>query len=356
MTQEQKISDHFEKEIFFLRKKLQNPPFYWSKFYKTVSVHGSNRKTFPEYDVIIADIKDKEIVKIEVKAQKNLIIEQCEINTGQSVQKPSGLSQCLADVYYFFNFNNDNVVKDIDADKNITYDLYIIPKMDIEQMFEDNYKPVKEMIDKQDEKDVKENDFFDLDDKDPDFINKSSKLQAEINNLQKEILEIDKTLYFSRFHKLNHNNPNKNGIYNKNTGFGVLLHLDNLKKYLILSNQQSIKKSVKDSLISNNIQINNSVISGPDIKPATGQPCGRIIDNNLDENIKWLPDNIDNTIQIVKIDVEQYKIPKGSGKNNSSSESNSSSSSEGEETCLKLYNRLKRNINKKYKGKRGKYL
>jgi len=46
----------------------------------------------------------------------------------------------------------------------------------------------------------------------------------------------------------------------------------------------------------------------------------------------------------------------GSGKNVSSSESSSSSSSEGEETSLKVYNRLKRIIDKKYKTKKEKYL
>jgi hypothetical protein len=58
-----------------------------------------------------------------------------------------------------------------------------------------------------------------------------------------------------------------------------------------------------------------------------------------------------------KIEEKSLGIEKiGVGKYVSPSNSDSSSSSEGEENSLKVYNRLKRNINKKYKIKKEKYL
>jgi len=350
------ISDHFEPEIFFLRKKLSN--ITWKKFYKAKKVLGitKNGEPFPEYDILTADKNNKILQKIEVKAQQLLYLELCEVQANNPEPKqPSGLSQCLADFYYFFK-TSGTTAETIDAirrNQSITYDLYIVSKDDLIRYLNDdklsneqikiNIRQLDDMYERQKK----------LEETDPLW----REIEDEYNELNEKTDQLKKDLYFYEFKRLNNTKIDaKTGNYAKNTGWGVGLVSSNFELHKALSNQQSIPKNVKSGLIKTVKKLKNlPVITGPDTKPNNLQPCGVVIDNNLLEPYKWFPSNINNTIDTNKeVEVEEYAIPVGYGKDSDSDSSSSSSSDDG--SCRKIYNRLKRNIDKKYKGKKDKYL
>jgi hypothetical protein len=343
-----KISNHFEKEIFFIRKQTFSDA---TKFYKANSVVGYNKKSFPEYDVI-KENRNGDKLYIEVKTQMYPAIEMCEINKGMNIQRPSGLSQCLADVYYFFKVSekNDIIVNMIDNDQSIKYDLYVVSKSDIIDYMDEDLKNTDLM-------EIVKNDMIDtakeqeeLDKKDPNYQTKYDELEKEYYKYDTEYNELEKKLYFSEFKKLNSfNYPNaKTGLYDDNTGFGVVLRIDSFINHQILTNGQSVIKSVKDALVSVNTTIKGNIITGPDQKilKNTIQPIGKLIDPNIPNELKkWMPDNVDNDIQNLDIEVDEYKIPSGYGAgydSDSSSDSSDSGSSSDSDTGLQFMNLIKR--------------
>ena len=339
MTSLFKISEHFEKEIFFIRK----PTFTSvSKYYKANSVVGYNKKSFPEYDVIKEDRNGNKLF-IEVKTQIYPTIEMCEINKGMNIQRPSGFSQCLADVYYFFKVSekNDIIVNMIDNDQSITYDLYVVSKDELIDFMDEDIKNTdlmemkgKEMIDTAEKQEK-------LDKNKSDYQTKYDELEEKYYKYDKEYKDLEDKLYFTNFKKLNPNYPNKSGIYTDNTGFGINLRIDKFDLHKILTNQQSVIKSIKDGLIPVKTIIKGNIITGPDQKQLGQyiQPIGKIIDPNIPNEVeKWMPNNIDNDIQNLDIEVDEYKIPKGYGAGYDSDSSSDSGSSSDSDTGLEFLN------------------
>jgi len=320
-----KIADFFEKEVYYLYRNrlIQHDRFKY--FFMTKDVR-------PEYDVVLTD-KFNNQRYIEVKAQKNMILELNEFKKNSSVQTPSGLNRSLAVEYYFFHtkLSRDDCYNKIIANNDINYDLYIIPKDDFENII--NYQTLLDNQIKLKEEEIDEE------------FEKENPNQQILGRLEQEKYDLFISSKLSNYEKLNQNNPDANGVYRTNTGFGYTLIDRNLGEYKKLDNQLAIKETEKNNLVLRDTKIKSDILDSVNM-----------INSNLPDPDKWYPNNFNVKVKKVDIPVEGITMPVGYGKNYSSSESSSSSSSEGEETSLKVYNRIKRNIDKKYKTKKEKYL
>jgi len=304
------VADFFEKEVYFIGENNK-------KFFLT----EGNR---PEYDIII-EKNDNTKVYYEVKAQKNLIIELAEFKKGSNKKTPSGISQSLADYYLFFHTNesSNELAPKIKSGVDIYYDLYKINKDEIMKII------------------------------------KAGRLVSK----------------YSQLNNTPENIPDKNGKYLKNTGWGYTFNTEVLKKFKKESKVLAVPFKIKEKMDKDlKIRVPNygytKYIQSPIIEKPKNM-LDKFIDTTLNEPELFYPENINNDIVESTIGTNEYTVDNewylhqlgdpsqvdyGYGKYYSSSESSSSSSSEGEETSLKVYNRLKRNIDKKYKIKKEKYL
>jgi hypothetical protein len=319
------IGEYFEYETMFLHEKASsilkegetNIFKEWKNFYTTEG-------TRPEYDILI-EYTDNTSDRIEVKAQtqdkNNIYIEYEQIYKGDDINDvyPSGFKLSTSDYYYIYSYSNKNILftyinnryfgrnflesglgkKGMNLFK---YDLYIIPTTDIEGWFNDIKNNVKN----------------------PNYIlDEPQSGRASLLN---------------------------NNTYDMNYGFTLKVNKIFLKKYKKFSNILTPIYELDKYLCRETSYTDNDIVKYVNNKPELDINKDVVFESS---NIKVLEFSKDcNRRRTTK----DYKELFGSGKHCSPSNSDSSSSSEGEETSLKVYNRLKRNINKKYKIKKEKYL
>lgn len=319
-----KIADFFEQEVYYLYRNRLIQHDRYKNFFKTKNVR-------PEYDIVLTD-KFNNHLYIEVKAQKNMILELNEFKKNSSVQTPSGLNRSLSDYYYFFHtkLDRDTCYNKIMANNDINYDLYVIPKFDFEDLI-NNHIALNNQIKAKEEEIDEEYD-------------KPDSNQQILDRLEKEKSDLFLSGKLSDYGKLNQNYPDANGVYRTNTGYGYTLVSRNLDEYKKLTNQLAIKENEKNNLVLRDLKLKCKILDSVNM-----------VNNNLPDPEKWYPDNFNVNTKREDIEVEGISMPVGYGRLDDSG-SDSSSSSSGEETSLKVYNRIKRNIDKKYKIKKQKYL
>lgn len=305
-----KIADFFEQEVYYLYRNRLLQHDRYKTFYMTKNVR-------PEYDIVLMD-KFNNQVYIEVKAQKNMILELNEFKKGSNVQTPSGLNRSLADYYYFFHtkLDRDTCYNKIMSDININYDLYVIPKFEFE-----------DIIDKQIAIDNRRKQLTDEIDKEEEKPNPN---KETIERLEQEKYDLFLSSKLSDYEKLNQNYPDANGVYKTNTGFGYKLIDRNLNEYKKLTNQLAVKESEKSKLVLRNLKLKCKILD-----------TVNMVNNNLPDPEKWYPDNFKVNTKREDIDVEAVSMPVGYGKN---SDSDSSSSSSSEEEMKNFYKKLTKNI------------
>jgi hypothetical protein len=313
------IGEYFEYETMFLHEKAPSIFKEWKNFYTTEG-------TRPEYDILV-EYPDNTNDRIEVKAQKsdknNVYIEYAQIYKGDDINDvyPSGFKLSNADYYYIYSYTNKNVlftyinnryfgIKQLDkylGKKGMNffrYDLYVIPTSDISIWFDD----IKNNVNN------------------PNYV---------LDEPQKEDADL-----------LNNN------TYNINYGFTLKVNKIFLKKYKKFSSILTPIYELDKYLCKETTLTDSDIVKYTNNKPELDANNEVVYES---KNIKVLEFSKDcNRRKTTK----DWKELFGSGKHDSDSDSSScsSSSSSGEETSLKVYNRLKRNINKKYKIKKEKYL
>jgi hypothetical protein len=286
------VATRFEKEVF-IRAIQSNPNFYFGFKWS----QGSH----PKYDILMTD-KDDTHTAIEVKAQKIYSSNDYFSVETQQRNQPSGLSSSKSNYYYIFKISQDNKEKLINiyydktlnqtAENGIEYDLYEIKTDHLRQLIMNNNYPESNYSDNKKKGNIK----YDIPIKDVTYNKKSGIL----NSTKMNELEKDNRLIFKRSY-LEEKISSKSDAY-----------------ILFFDRTYYTKNEYKDEIF------NNPEILNQD----------NFIYNRADPSA----------------------IDYGYGKNVSPSNSDSSSSSEDDGKCKKVYNRLKRNIDKKYKIKKEKYL
>jgi len=319
------IGEYFEYETMFLHEKASsilkkdeiNIFKDWKNFYTTEG-------TRPEYDILV-EYTDNTTDRIEVKAQtndkNNIYIEYKQIYKGDDINDvyPSGFKLSSSDYYYIYTYSNKNVlftyinnryfgIKQLDkylGKKGMNffrYDLYIIPTTDIDGWFND--------------------------------------IKNKVNNPNYVLDEPQKGTA----------NLLKNNTYDVNYGFTLKVNKIFLRKYKKFSNILTPIYELDKYLCKETTILDNDIVKYVNNKPEL----------DINKDVVYEPTNI-KVLEFSK-DCNRRKTTKdwtglfGSGKHDSSSESDSSSSSEDDGTCRKVFNRIKRNIDKKYKKKKEKYL
>jgi len=325
MGDELAFGERYELEIPFLYGKTSGIFPKWTEFKKALG-------KFSEYDTIYNT--RQESYKFEVKAQKGkdfFIFEYKQLMKGRidNINNwiPSGINLSTARYWLMFQvLDND------------TYNIYRIPLKDIIVWF-------KEILSYDTEARKQEDKFWDNPiGTIPNFYNDAwMKLKGEIPSPTPYLGETPKGIIKSF---------NKDNTFSYTANLGWALHYPiNLipEKYKININPLTITPdSVKDKLKKTQIKKMVEVYSSFSVK-----------DKNKPFEEYWFPSNLNIIRNNIDYDFASYKYEIkifGSGKHDSSSESDSSSSSEDDGTCRKIFNRIKRNIEKKYKGKKDKYL
>jgi hypothetical protein len=306
-----KIADFFEQEVYYLYRNRLLQHDRYKTFYMTKNVR-------PEYDVVLMD-KFNNQVYIEVKAQKNMILELNEFKKNSSVQTPSGINRSLADYYYFFHtkLDRDTCYNKIMSDTDINYDLYIIPKSDFEDIIygqialDNKRKQLQNEIDEEEEK--------------------QNPNKETIERLEQEKYDLFLSSKLDDYGKLNQNYPDANGVYKTNTGFGYKLIDRNLDQFKKLSDQIAIKETEKKRLGLKDLKLKCKILD-----------TVNMIDDKLPDPEKWYPDNFNVNTKRENIDVQAVSMPVGYGKYYSDSDSSSSSSSE--EEMKNFFKKLTKNI------------
>jgi hypothetical protein len=286
------VATRFEKEIF-IRAIHFDPNFYFGFKWTT----GSH----PNYDVLLTN-KDDSHNAIEVKAQKiyNDTNDYFSIETQQK-NEPSGLSLSKSDYYYIFKIKQ--------ADKDTLIDIY----------YEKN------------------------------------KNQTAENGISYTLYQI-KTDHLRQL-IMNNNYPISNYSDNKKKGnikYDIPIKDVNVNKITGSLNSNEIIELDKD---------NRLIFKRPYLEQKIGKTDGYVLwldrvyyTKNEYINELYNDPTILNQDNFIYNRINSNDVDYGFGKYVSPSNSDSSSSSEGEETSLKVFNRIKRNINKKYKIKKEKYL